>query len=77
MAACFRRSDEGKKERERAGEGEREGEEERQRRREARREAGIKGKAGEYPRSHSLIYPNLKSNVSLLLPFSAGHIDQI
>ena len=77
MAACFRRrSDEGKRERERAGEGEREGEEERQRR-EGRREAGIKGKAGEYPRSHSLIYPNLKKTVSSLLPFSAGHTDQI
>ena len=49
----------------------------RERGREGRKEAGIKGKAGEYPKSHGFINPNLKSNVLSLLPFSAGRTDQI
>ena len=49
----------------------------RERGREGRKEAGIKGKAGEYPKSHGFLYPNLKTNVSSLLPSSAGHTDHI
>lgn len=51
---------------------------ERKRGREGERQGGRQGlgKAGNC-KAHSLIHPNLKSNVSSLLPFSAGHTDQI